>query len=84
MESHDLEIISGDRDAFRARVELALADVLNTYRGKGNLLRPKINSCLESKFGIRSREIDLRIPEGSQGFSLRFSHPVHGEMTLEA
>lgn len=72
------------KEEFAAQVRLALANVLEEYRGQPNLLRPKINACLEDNFGIRSREVNLRIPEDRKGFSVSFAHPVHGEMTLEA
>lgn len=67
-----------------AQVRLALADVLGQYGKQPNLLRPKVNACLEENFGIRSREVNLQIPGGSKSISVQFSHPVHGEMTFEA
>lgn len=72
------------KNEFMAQVRLALANVLQEYRGQGNLLRPKINACLEENFGIRSRDVNLQIPTDFQSCSVKFSHPVHGDMTLEA
>jgi hypothetical protein len=84
METPAVENFSPGKEEFMSQVRLALAQVLDEYKGQGNLLRPKINACLEEHFGIRSREINLQIPEGYYSFSLKFSHPIHGEMTLEA
>jgi hypothetical protein len=84
MEEPSFENFPIGKEEFTAQVRLALANVFEEYRGQPNLLRPKINACLEENFGIRSREVNLQIPEGSNGFSVQFSHPVHGEMTLEA
>jgi hypothetical protein len=84
MEIPTIESFSPEKEEFLSQVRLALAKVLEEYKGQGNLLRPKINACLEEHFGVRSREISLNIPEGSSGFSLKFLHPDHGEMTLEA
>jgi hypothetical protein len=84
MAEPNLENLSPGKEEFTAQVRLALANVLKEHKGQGNLLRPKINACLEENFGIRSREVNLQIPASSDGFSVRFSHPVHGEMTFEA
>lgn len=84
MEGTSFEDFPIGKEEFAAQVQLALANVLREYRNQPNLLRPKINACLEENFGIRSREVSLRIPEGLEGLSVRFSHPVHGDMTLEA
>lgn len=84
MEGPNFENFPVGKEEFTAQVRLALANVLMEYKGQSNLLRPKINACLEENFGIRSREVNLQIPEGSNGFSVQFSHPIHGEMTLEA
>ena len=84
MEGLNIDNFPVGKEEFTAQVRLALANVLQEYKGQPNLLRPKINACLEENFGIRSREVNLQIPGGSNGFSVQFSHPVHGEMTLEA
>ena len=84
MESSNLENFPIGKEEFAGQVRLALANVLEEYGGRPNLLRPKINACLEENFGIRSRDINLRINEEFRRVSVQFPHPVHGEMTLEA
>lgn len=84
MDNTDFEDFPIEKEEFAAQVRLALVNVLAEFGNQPNLLRPKINSCLEENFGIRSRDVNLRIPEGSKGFSVQFAHPVHGDMTLEA
>lgn len=84
MEPSDFESFPLGKEEFAAQVRLALADVLAEFGNQPNLLRPRINACLEENFGIRSRDVNLRIPEDSTGFSVQFAHPVHGDMTLEA
>ena len=72
------------KEEFMVQVRLALANVLEEYKGQGNLLRPKINACLEENFGVRSREVTVQIQPDFQSCSVQFLHPVHGDVTLEA
>ncbi|OGY98802.1 MAG: hypothetical protein A2855_00775 [Candidatus Liptonbacteria bacterium RIFCSPHIGHO2_01_FULL_57_28] len=84
MESQELENFSLNKEEFAAQVRLALANVFQEYKGRDNLLRPKMNACLEENFGIRSRDVNLQVSSDSGGFSVSFLHPVHGEIKLEA
>jgi hypothetical protein len=84
MEKQNFDNFPIGKEEFMAQVRLALADVLGRYRNQPNLLRPKLNACMEENFGVRSREINLQIPEDSKNISMQFSHPVHGDMTFEA
>jgi len=76
--------LAAKKEEFAGQVKLALANVLQEYRGQTNLLRPKVNACLEEHFGVRSREVNLQIADDSQSFSVQFRHPLHGDIALEA
>ena len=72
-----------EKEEFVVQMRQALHEVLLEFSSRPNLLRPKINSCLEDNFGITSRDVSLRIAEDSGGFSLHISHSDHGEIMLE-